>query len=209
MVALIDGEHVPENGALLWDARDEAEYLGAPFSSFPMGLVTPENGCVGPADRPGRCAPAIEGTLQGAKLGTFTELLQADGHYLNKAELGNYMTNMGYQEGQVVYTFCRTSTRGMVPLIASGVILGNPTKVYDGATTQWHSLANHMNADGEFNLPSDSPWRNDNAARTGNLNYNPSDSVEPALIEDAMGSGRRSYPARGSRLPRSELTART
>jgi 3-mercaptopyruvate sulfurtransferase SseA len=78
-----------------------------------------------------------------------------DGSY-NLVGAGN-----AYQPGDVVYTFCETSYRAMITGMASAVILGLPTRIYDGAMVEWHSLANLQNQDGNFILPADSPWRTD------------------------------------------------
>jgi len=70
-----------------------------------------------------------------------------------------------YQPGDTVITYCETSYRAMITGIASGVILGHPTRIYDGAMIEWNSLSNLPENTGNniyINiLPSDSPWRTD------------------------------------------------
>lgn len=78
-----------------------------------------------------------------------------DGSY-NLVGAGN-----AYQPGDTVITYCETSYRAMITGIASGVILGHPTRIYDGAMIEWNSLSNLSDATGNSILPSDSSWRTD------------------------------------------------
>lgn len=66
-----------------------------------------------------------------------------------------------YQPGDTVITYCETSFRAMITGIASGVILGHPTRIYDGAMIEWNSLSNLPDATGNNILPANSPWRTD------------------------------------------------
>ena len=66
-----------------------------------------------------------------------------------------------YQEGDVVYVYCETTFRAMITGIASGVILGKPTRFYDGAMVEWNSLSHINDSTGRAILPADSPWRTD------------------------------------------------
>ena len=67
-----------------------------------------------------------------------------------------------YQPGDTIYTYCETTMRAMITGIASGVILGKPTRFYDGAMVEWNSLSHLQDATGNFILPVDSTWRTDN-----------------------------------------------
>lgn len=67
----------------------------------------------------------------------------------------------GYQEGDTVYTYCETTLRAMITGITSAVILGKPTRFYDGAMVEWNSLSNIADKTGRTILPADSPWRTD------------------------------------------------
>jgi len=78
-----------------------------------------------------------------------------DGSY-NLVGAGN-----AYQPGDTVITYCETSYRAMITGIASGVILGHPTRIYDGAMVEWNSLSNLPDATGNDILPANSPWRTD------------------------------------------------
>jgi 3-mercaptopyruvate sulfurtransferase SseA len=69
--------------------------------------------------------------------------------------------NNAYQEGDTVYAYCETTFRAMITGITSSVILGKPTRFYDGAMVEWNSLSHLMDKNGDYILPSDSPWRSD------------------------------------------------
>lgn len=66
-----------------------------------------------------------------------------------------------YQPGDLVYVYCETTFRAMITGMASSVILGRPTRFYDGAMIEWNSLSNLPQATGNNILPADSPWRTD------------------------------------------------
>lgn len=66
-----------------------------------------------------------------------------------------------YQPGDTIYAYCETTFRAMITGITSAVILGKPTRFYDGAMVEWNSLSNIQDKNGDYILPSDSPWRTD------------------------------------------------
>jgi len=66
-----------------------------------------------------------------------------------------------YQAGDMVYVFCETTFRAMITGMASSVILGRPTRFYDGAMIEWNSLSNLPQSTGDNILPASSPWRTD------------------------------------------------
>lgn len=69
-----------------------------------------------------------------------------------------------YQDGDTIYAYCETTFRAMITGVASGVILGKPTRFYDGAMVEWNSLTGASvmtDATGAAILPDDSPWRTD------------------------------------------------
>lgn len=127
------------------------------------------------------------GSRQGHPWGTlqlqYTNMLDSTKGfaYKPKAELAAYLTGatdargMGfvdaryglvgngnaYQEGDTIYVYCETTFRAMITGITSAVILGKPTRFYDGAMVEWNSLSYIMNKEGSYILPSDSPWRTD------------------------------------------------
>ena len=49
----------------------------------------------------------------------------------------------------------------MITGIASAVVMGYPTRFYDGAMVEWNSLSHLPDATGTPILPADSPWRTD------------------------------------------------
>ena len=64
-----------------------------------------------------------------------------------------------YQEGDTIYVYCETTFRAMITGIASAVILGKPTRFYDGAMVEWNSLSYIADNTGNAILPVNSPWR--------------------------------------------------
>ncbi|HMM86589.1 hypothetical protein [Azohydromonas sp.] len=67
----------------------------------------------------------------------------------------------GYQDGDTVYVYCETTFRAMITGIVSAVILGKPTRFYDGAMVEWNSLSYIADRTGNAILPANSPWRTD------------------------------------------------
>lgn len=78
-----------------------------------------------------------------------------DGGY-NLVGAGN-----AYQEGDTIYAYCETTFRAMITGVVSAVILGKPTRFYDGAMVEWNSLSYLPDQNGNYLLPADSPWRTD------------------------------------------------
>jgi len=66
-----------------------------------------------------------------------------------------------YQQGDVIYAYCETTVRAMVTGFAAAAILGKPVRFYDGAMTEWNSLSYALASNGQYILPSDSPWRSE------------------------------------------------
>lgn len=66
-----------------------------------------------------------------------------------------------YQPGDTIYVYCETTFRAMITGVASAVILGKPTRFYDGAMVEWNSLSYAQDQQGNYILPIDSPWRTD------------------------------------------------
>ncbi len=126
------------DGVFIWDARSTNQYSPTGDSDFQSG--------------------AVQGHPNGALVLPFNNLLNsAEGYtYKTKAELDGYMTGAtngfmdstlgyvganGYQVGDVIYTYCETTYRAMITGFASASILGLPTRYYDGAMTEWHSVS--------------------------------------------------------------------
>ena len=66
-----------------------------------------------------------------------------------------------YQPGDILYVYCETTFRAMITGVTATVILGKPTRFYDGAMVEWNSLSHLQDATGNYILPSNSPWRTD------------------------------------------------
>lgn len=77
------------------------------------------------------------------------------------ASYGLVGTGNAYQPGDTLYVYCETTFRAMITGMVSAVILGKPTRFYDGAMVEWNSLSNIMNKEGTYIMPADSPWRTD------------------------------------------------
>jgi len=182
----------------VWDARSPSEWNGDLNST---GGATGAN-CGAGGTSP--CYTAMNGTVAGAVNLNFSDLLVSDDatedlndsasvtsadasyRYLDKATLATMVTNLGYTEGQTVYTYCRTTYRAMITGTTTGVIMGYPTRYYDGAMIEWLQMASVTNYDGDLNLPATSPWQT--AALTDNLTYNASADIEAPSITNAFAS---------------------
>ena len=91
-----------------------------------------------------------------------------------------------YQEGDTIYAYCETTFRAMITGVASAVVLGKPTRFYDGAMVEWNSLSHMIDKNGDYIMPADSPWRSDVKSF-----YRPSTDVtkiEPRTITDPYAS---------------------
>ena len=154
--------NVTNDGVFIWDARNLGNYNGTGFQN----------------------AGSRQGHPNGALQLDFSNLLDSTKGwaYKTKAQLqayldgnvsgagfiaGDYLpvgVGNAYQAGDVVYTYCETTFRAMITGVASGVILGKPTRFYDGAMVEWNSLTPGSvmtDATGAAILPEDSPWRTD------------------------------------------------
>lgn len=179
---------VPAGGAFILDARGNStgtpagpasgdgdsadEYLGYQYATANLTstFVCGDSGA-------SSCELAFEGHIAGALRIDYRTLLDTTTAanafmYISKSDIASAIASISptYASGNTVYTYCRTTYRAMITGIATGVILGYPTKFYDGAWLEWGQLANklHSTADGSGglsgtpNLPADSPWRTDN-----------------------------------------------
>lgn len=171
--------NVLDDGVFLWDARSLAQYSaglrGATVDDIPANDATAlaasfQNG------------GSRQGHPRGALQLGYDQLIGAStGKYKTKAELaallagGTTPSGQGfvdgqlallgqgraYQRGDVVYTYCETAMRAMITAVASSVVLGLPTRVYDGSMIEWNSLTRAQDRNGTWLLPADSRWRTD------------------------------------------------
>ncbi|MDZ7662403.1 hypothetical protein [Thiohalophilus sp.] len=110
-----------------------------------------------------------------------------DGGLINGARFQDLNGALGlgnaYQDGQEVWTYCETTYRAMVTGFATAGILGLPTRFYDGAMVEWHTLSNAYDKYGNQLLPGDSPWRADKNS-VSYFAYNEQSLTEPRRIDD-------------------------
>jgi hypothetical protein len=90
-----------------------------------------------------------------------TGATDANGMGFVDSSYGLVGTGNAYQEGDTIYAYCETTFRAMITGVTSAVILGKPTRFYDGAMVEWNSLSHLADVNGNAILPSDSPWRTD------------------------------------------------
>lgn len=159
--------NILDDGVFIWDARSSGEYSPTGDGDFRNG------------------AP-VQGHPNGALLLPYSYILDSTAGYTykSKAEIAAYMTGAvdagsngfmdstvqavgegsAYQAGDVIYTYCETTFRAMITGFATSSILGLPTRFYDGAMFEWHSLAAELNDQGDLMMPINSPWRTDKAS---------------------------------------------
>jgi 3-mercaptopyruvate sulfurtransferase SseA len=200
MLAAVPAQDVNllNDGVFIWDARGN----GMPG--------TGDNEYRPDGDTDFRKRGSTQGHPNGALTLVFKKLLNtSEGFtYKTKAEIQSYLdgnvdTNsvgfMGadlqtvgagaaYQTGDVVYTYCETTYRAMVTGFATGVIIGLPTRFYDGAMYEWHSMSNVVASDGNVILPWDSPWRTDESNISMFRVHSTAASIAPRNINDAYAS---------------------
>jgi 3-mercaptopyruvate sulfurtransferase SseA len=177
-------------GVFLWDARTITQYSAGQMRELNDGATVCPAGvtyCAATSSYNYMSSFQNHGSRQGHPNGAtdlnFVDLLDStQGYsYKPKAELVSYLNGVpdasgfgmvdgsynlvgagnAYQPGDTVITYCETSYRAMITGMASGVILGLPTRIYDGAMIEWNSLSNLQDATGNDILPANSPWRTD------------------------------------------------
>lgn len=178
--------NVLNDGVFIWDARGMNQYsAGEKLELGQAGCA--EAFCDPPEGFNYMSTFQNGGSRQGHPWGTlklqFTRMLDSSKgfSYKPKAELARYLTGElddngigfvdstyqpvgvgnAYQEGDTIYAYCETTFRAMITGVASAVILGKPTRFYDGAMVEWHSLTHGLDSEGNYILPMNSPWRTD------------------------------------------------
>lgn len=184
--------NILNDGIFIWDARSANQY-------------DPVSDGVDDGDNDFQSGP-VQGHPNGALDLDFSNLLDStQGYsYKPKATLASYLngddvggvsfidstlggvgSGNAYQDGDVIITYCETTFRAMITGFATAAILGKPTRFYDGAMTEWHSLSAVRDSNGNLLLPTDSPWRTDIVTRS----YSFAKSVPVAPPADANSSG--------------------
>jgi 3-mercaptopyruvate sulfurtransferase SseA len=138
----------PDN--YMWSFQNGGSRQGHPFGTLQLQYTRMLDPAKGFAYRP---KSELVNLLNG---GT-----DAQGLGFVDASYGLVGAGNAYQEGDTIYAYCETTFRAMITGVVSAVILGKPTRFYDGAMVEWHSLSNLMDNTGSYILPSDSPWRTD------------------------------------------------
>ena len=178
--------NVLNDGVFIWDARGMNQFsAGEKLELGQSGCATAY--CDPPVGFDYMTTFQNSGSRQGHPWGTlqlqFTRMLvSSEGwRYKDKAELAAYLNGEldvdglgvvdatyqpvgvgnAYQPGDTMYVYCETTFRAMITGVVGAVILGKPTRFYDGAMVEWHSLSHLLDATGNYILPSDSPWRSD------------------------------------------------
>ena len=204
MMAVARGEVAD---TFVWDARSPGEWAGDALSTGGVNATCVDVDDInnnGDTTELVGCKTAMNGTVKGAKNLNYFDLLVSDDatedlnnkdgvtsadasyRYLDKATLATMVTDLGYTEGETIYTYCRTTYRAMITGTASGLILGYPTRFYDGAMIEWLQMASYKNHEDGLNLPATSPWQT--SALTDNLLYNSSAYVDVPVITNAYAA---------------------
>ena len=200
MLAVIPAQDVNllSDGAFIWDARGNGT-LGTNTNEY-----SPDD------DTDFRNSGSTQGHPNGALMLQYTNLLNVgDGYtYKSKVDIQSYLDGdtdtdgagfagadlMGvgagnaYQSGDTVYTYCETTYRAMITGIATGVIMGLPTRFYDGAMYEWHTLSNVVASDGNAILPWDSPWRTDQSRVSMFLQHSDPALIAPRNVNNAYAA---------------------
>lgn len=181
--------NVVNDGVMIWDARSAGQFSAGERLEPGEGSFTACGGTICPPPTGYDYMRTFQnnGSRQGHPRGTlqlqFTRMLDATKGfaYKPKAEIAAYMggaadaagyalidasyqpvgAGAGYQPGDTVYAYCETTFRAMITGVASAVVMGYPTRFYDGAMVEWHSLSHLPDATGTPILPADSQWRTD------------------------------------------------
>ncbi|MCW8959628.1 MAG: sulfurtransferase [Gammaproteobacteria bacterium] len=190
--------NVTDDGVFIWDARGNNLPASLPGSS--SDEYSPDG------DSDFRNGGATQGHPNGALLLSYSNLLDSSEGYTfkSKADLAAYLdgetvdgayfvdgtlqgigVGNAYQSGDTIYTYCETTYRAMVTGFATAAILGKPTRFYDGAMVEWHSMANAYDKNGDQLLPADSPWRTDKNSVSMYRVAGDSANVDPRTIVDA------------------------
>jgi 3-mercaptopyruvate sulfurtransferase SseA len=145
------GYCTPTNTAnYMWSFQNSGSRQGHPWGTLQLQYTHLLDSTMGFGYRP---KAELEALLNG---GTNAAGLGFVGSDYQPVGAGN-----GYQTGDTIYAYCETTFRAMITGVTAAVILGKPTRFYDGAMVEWNSLSHLQDATGNYILPSNSPWRTD------------------------------------------------
>ncbi len=175
--------------SLIVDARSQAEYDGTKRAKTELKTCG-EN-------RDEQCYTPFDGHIKGAKHILYTNVLDltdtkdlnGDGNitsteasYVFKSpdEIKQLFDDAGYEDGNTIYTYCRTGTKSSLLAFSASQIVGYTTRMYDGSWIQWGKMAHREDANGSTLIPENSYWRTDVERYSENITYNgDSSSVIP------------------------------
>jgi len=204
MLAVVPAQdlNLLSDGIFIWDAR--SNNLPASLPGSGSDEYSPDD------DTDFRNGGSTQGHPNGALMLSYNNITDATQGWTfkSKAEIQAYLNGetdgngMGfvdgtlqgvgsgnaYQEGDTVYSYCETTFRAMITGFASGAILGLPTRFYDGAMYEWHSLSNEVDSAGNNILPFDSPWRTDKSSYSMFLTNTDPANVAPRAIVNAYAT---------------------
>jgi 3-mercaptopyruvate sulfurtransferase SseA len=147
----VSGYCTPTNTSnYMWSFQNSGSRQGHPWGTLQLQFTQMLDSTKGFSYRP---KAELEALLNG---GTNASGLGFVGADYQPVGAGN-----AYQNGDIIYSFCETTFRAMITGVTAAVILGKPTRFYDGAMVEWNSLSHLQDATGNYILPSNSPWRTD------------------------------------------------
>lgn len=176
--ALPNDDLPTNNGTMLWDARSLPQYSAGLAKWVDDAVEVGENFLASSFQNQ---APR-QSHPRGAINLEFTNLMDVpNGLYLSKPELADILDGKNtpngqsfvsgglnyqplgagnaYHEGDTIIHYCETSMRAAITIVATGVILGIPSRLYDSAMIEWNSLtASTKDNKGKSILPANSPW---------------------------------------------------
>jgi 3-mercaptopyruvate sulfurtransferase SseA len=149
--AELDGYCAPLNpNNYMWTFQNGGSRQGHPFGTLQLQYTRMLDSTKGYSYRPkSELAHLLSGGTDAQGLG-FVD-----------ASYGLVGQGNAYQEGDTIYAYCETTFRAMITGITSAVILGKPTRFYDGAMVEWNSMSHMIDKNGNYILPADSHWRSD------------------------------------------------
>lgn len=200
-------QNLLNDGVFLWDGRSLDQYSAGESSEAGTPLADYTKSFQNGGSRQGHPRGGVQLNWTNLMINGGT-----GGLFKPKAELRNYLqggtdaagkgfvdgsyqllgAGNAYQAGDTVYLWCETAARAAVANLVSAVILGLPTRLYDGSMIEWNSLTATVDKDGNPLLPADSPWRTDELSffklnQPGNIASRTSEGVLPR-IRDAYAA---------------------
>jgi len=179
MMNLVDTD--AKNTAIL-DARSSDEFNGLNRAKTELKTcgVTKDEQCYTPFDGHIKGAEnlvfnSILDMTQTADLdgdGNVTDVVESSFVFKSQSDIAQLFTDVGYEEGEALYVYCRTGTKASLVTFGASQVMGFPTRIYDGGWIQWGKMAHREDANGSTVIPADSSWRTDVAEYSEAIIYN-------------------------------------